>query len=774
MQSMTFKDPVCDMDVDPADSAATVEHRGVSYYFCCEWCAEEFKKTPARFLYPELKKRRKAAAEPDALYTCPMDSEIEQKGPGSCPICGMALEPKTVSLDQIDAPQPEHIDFVKRFRLGLFFTIPLLAIAMGEMIAPHLFEPLSHRGWINPLQLLLSLPVVFISGRPIFFRGWVSIKTRNLNMFTLIALGTAVAFASSVFATFFSSVLPKALHSHGSTVPVYFESAATIIVLVLLGQILELRARSKTSDAIRSLLRLSPSQARFIRASGEEIDIDISLIRTGDRLRVRPGEQVPVDGVVESGESHLDESMLTGESMPVRKMPGDRVIAGTTNQGGSLIVIAKEVGSQTVLSKIVRAVSDAQRTRAPIQRLTDQVSSTFVPTVILISIATAFIWLVLGPAPSAAYALVNAISVLIIACPCALGLATPMSVMVGIGRAAQSGILIRNAEVIERLERIDTIVFDKTGTLTEGKPKLVNVISFGETNETDLLRLCASLEQASEHPLAHAVVDGARAQGVSLLESVNEFQSQAGGGVSGTVGSHHVSIGTNRYLAEIGIDFTRFEAELNKPTDSSETIFFVAIDQKAAGVLCVVDPIKATTAQALTLLRERNLKLVLLTGDRESVAQSIAAKLKIDAFHAEVLPEQKLERVRALQTQGHRVAMVGDGINDAPALAAADVSIAMGTGTDVAMQSAHITLVQGDLMALPKALHLGHAIMRNIRQNLFFAFVYNGIGVPIAAGILYPFFGLLLSPMIASAAMSFSSLSVVTNALRLRRQPIED
>lgn len=773
MQKMTVKDPVCDMDVDPADSAGHVDYRGTTYHFCSSWCVDEFKKTPARFLYPELKKRRKAVASPDAIYTCPMDPEIEQKGPGHCPICGMALEPKTISLENLDAPQPELVDFSKRFKIGLAFTLPLLALAMGEMIVPNAFEAFRHGGLTNFLQLLLSLPVIFWAGRPLFHRGWVSIRTRNLNMFTLIAIGTSVAFAASAFATFFPHMFPNLLRSHGDSVPVYFESAATIIVLVLLGQMLELRARGKTSSAIRSLLKLAPAEARFIRPNGEEIDIDLALIRPGDRLRIRPGEQIPVDGTVESGESTVDESMITGEPVPVLKTAEERVVAGTTNQNGSLVIVAKEVGENTLLSKIVRTVSEAQRSRAPIQKLADRVSAYFVPTVIAVSVLTAIVWYAFGPTPPLAYALLNAISVLIIACPCALGLATPMSIMVGVGRGARSGILIRNAEALERLENIDTIVFDKTGTLTEGKPTLVKVETLNELSESDMLKLAASLEQASEHPLARSVIEGARARGVSAFEGASDFRSKAGGGITGTVASRPVTIGTLAYLKAMAVDITAFETLARRIDDASMTLLYVAIDGRPAGILGVVDPIKATTPAALQALHAQGLRLVLMTGDRSAVAQAIGKRLSIDEIHAETLPERKLELVRALQSQGRKVAMVGDGINDAPALAQSDVSLAMGTGTDIAMQSAHMTLVRGDLMGVPQALHLGKSIMRNIRQNLFFAFIYNGAGVPIAAGILYPFFGLLLSPMIASAAMSFSSLSVVMNALRLRGQRLE-
>jgi Cu+-exporting ATPase len=695
-----------------------------------------------------------------------MHPEIVRDAPGSCPICGMALEPRTPTAEE--GPDPESRDMTRRLWVGTALSVPLIAGAMVEMLPGN---PLSHV--ISPrtlawLQLVLATPVVLWGGWPFFVRGWASVVNRSLNMFTLIALGVGTAYAYSVVATLAPDLFAPSFRTHGGQVGVYFEAAAVITVLVLLGQVLELRARSQTSSAIRALLQLAPTTARRVHADGSDEDVPLDAVMSGDRLRVRPGERVPVDGVVLEGASSVDESMLTGEPIPVEKVPGSPVTAGTVNGTGSFVMRAERVGRETLLAQIVRMVSEAQRTRAPIQRLADVVSSWFVPTVVLVAIATFVAWALAGPEPRMTYALVNALAVLIIACPCALGLATPMSIMVATGRGALAGVLIKNAEALELMEKVDILVVDKTGTLTEGKPKLVTVEAQPAGADTDVLRLAASLERASEHPLAAAIVAGAMQRGIALAE-VHDFRSITGQGVIGRVGSHTVALGNARLLAALGIDADLLRARADVLRADGQTVMFVAIDGRPAGLLGVADPIKPSTPEALRQLRAAGLRIVMLTGDSRTTALAVAARLGIGAVEAEVLPAQKIAVVKRLQAEGHRVAMAGDGVNDAPALAQADVGIAMGTGTDVAMQSADVTLVKGDLRGIVRARALSQATMRNIRENLFFAFVYNALGVPIAAGVLYPFTGLLLSPIVASAAMTFSSVSVIANALRLRR-----
>lgn len=760
------KDPVCGMTVDPHDSEK-VTHEGKDYFFCSSHCAAEFRENPAQYVDEVLKAKRAAEAPKDAIYTCPMHPEVKQVGPGNCPICGMALEPLEASLEE--GPNPELVDFTRRLKWGLSFTAPLLLLAMGEMVFGLPAHTWSSAGLLNWVQFALASPVVLWAGYPFFQRGWSSVKTRNFNMFTLIALGTGVAFVYSVVATIAPGIFPEAFQTHSGQVGVYFEAAAVIVSLVLLGQVLELRARGQTSQAIKSLLTLAPKSARIVRHDGSEEDVALESVHTGNHLRVRPGEQVPVDGVVVSGKSSVDESMLTGEPIPVEKVAGETVIGGTTNQTGSFIMVAKSVGRDTLLSQIVRMVTEAQRSRAPIQRLADVVASYFVPAVIVAAILTAIAWAVWGPEPAMAYALVNAVAVLIIACPCALGLATPMSIMVGTGRGAQAGVLIRDAEALETMEKVDTLVLDKTGTITEGKPKLVVVKAFSGFTENDVLRYAAALEKGSEHPLASAVVAGASTRGINSLPSVQEFQSVTGQGVQGQVDGRATLLGNQALMQAKQVSTSAFEVEAKALRDAGQTALFVAIDGRPAGVIGVADPIKESTQEALEQLREAGLWLVMLTGDHAATAQVVARKLGLSEVIADVRPEQKLEVIRKLQTEGRKVAMAGDGVNDAPALAQADVGIAMGSGTDVAMQSAGITLIKGDLRGVARARNLSRATLRNIRQNLFFAFFYNLLGVPVAAGVLYPVFGLLLSPMIASAAMSLSSVSVIGNALRLRR-----
>ena len=756
-------DPVCGMTVDPEQTAYHATYAGHDYHFCSAGCRAKFVGDPEAYL-------NKSAAEPVAapegtIWTCPMHPEIRQDHPGACPICGMGLEPEMVTADT--GPSAELTDMSRRFWIGLVLAIPVFILEMGGHLFPalHHLVPMKLSIWI---QFALATPVVLWAGWPFFERGWASLKTRNLNMFTLIAMGTGVAWAYSVVATLAPGIFPDAFRAADGTVAVYFEAAAVITVLVLLGQVLELRARERTSGAIKALLNLAPKTARRIAEDGSEAEIPLEDVAVGDRLRVRPGEKVPVDGVVEEGRSALDESMVTGESMPVTKSDGDTVIGGTMNQSGALVIRADKVGRDTMLSCIVQMVAEAQRSRAPIQRMADQVSGWFVPVVIGVAVLAFVIWGVWGPEPRFAHGLIAAVSVLIIACPCALGLATPMSIMVGVGRGAGLGVLIKNAEALEHMEKVDTLVVDKTGTLTEGKPAVTRIIAAKGFEESELLRIAAGVERASEHPLALAIVDAAMGRNIEI-PLVSDFDSPTGKGALGTVEGKRVTLGNARFLAESGIDTAPLAAEADTLRGDGATAIFMGLDARAVGIFAIADPIKPTTAEALAALRADGIKVVMLTGDNRTTAEAVARQLGIDAVEADVLPDQKADVVARLKQEGRVVAMAGDGVNDAPALAAADVGIAMGHGTDVAMESAGVTLLKGDLNGIVRARQLSEATMSNIRQNLFFAFVYNAAGVPIAAGLLYPFFGILLSPMIAAAAMALSSVSVVANALRLNR-----
>jgi Cu+-exporting ATPase len=755
------RDPVCGMEVDISQpKGGTALHEGQLYRFCNTKCREKFEADPEQYLRP----RKPAPVQQAGEYTCPMHPEVSSPEPGDCPICGMALEPVSLSAEESN---PELQDMTRRFRVSLLFSVPVFLLAMSNLIPG---MPVQHAlgSWLAFIELALATPVVVWAGLPLFQRGWTSLKTRRLNMFTLIGVGTGVAYGFSVVATLVPGLLPASVRGHGGEPPLYFEPAAVIVSLVLLGQVLELRARSRTRGALQALLGLAPKSARLVLPDGTERDEPLEAVKQGDRLRVRPGEKVPVDGVVLEGSSSVDESMVTGEPIPVEKKPGDKVTGATVNGTGSFLMHAERVGKETLLSQIVRMVSEAQRTRAPIQGLADTVSAWFVPAVIAVAGATFGAWMLLGPEPRFAHALVNAVAVLIIACPCALGLATPMSIMVGTGRGAAAGVLIRNAEALELLEKVDTLLVDKTGTLTEGKPRLVLVESVGAFEEGEVLRLAASLERASEHPLGHAIVQAAQERGATLAPS-SDFRSITGKGIAGTVGGHSVAVGSAGLLSEVGADPAALRSRAEVLRAEGQTVLFVAVDGQPAGLLGVADPIKSSTQEALQSLRDEGVRVIMLTGDSRTTAQAVAAKLGLDAFEADVMPAQKQQVVERLRAEGRVVAMAGDGINDAPALAAADVGIAMGTGTDVAMESSGVTLVKGDLRGIARARRLSHATMRNIRQNLFFAFAYNTLGVPVAAGVLYPFFGLLLSPMIASAAMSLSSVSVIFNALRLRR-----
>jgi Cu+-exporting ATPase len=752
-------DPVCGMRVDPQTAKHRFAYKGQDYFFCSGRCRERFEVEPETFLQP---KQPEPAPPAGAIYTCPMHPEIKQTGPGSCPICGMALEPEQISLD--DAPDPELIDMTRRFWIALALTLPVFAIEMGGHLGGMHLLPQAGANWIS---FALSTPVVLWAGAPFFVRGWRSLLTRNLNMFTLIAMGTGVAWAYSVVATVVPQAFPPDFRDMHGAVAVYFEAAAVITVLVLLGQVLELRAREKTSGAIRALLGLAPKTARRITEHGDE-DVAIDAIAVGDLLRVRPGEKIPVDGIVTQGRSSVDESMVTGESMPSAKAEGARVIGGTVNQGGGLVVRADKVGRDTMLARIVDMVARAQRSRAPIQRLADQVAGAFVPAVIAAALVAFTAWATFGPEPRFTFGLVAALTVLIIACPCALGLATPMSIMVGIGRGAHSGILIRDAQALEQLERIDTLVIDKTGTLTEGKPRVVAVIPAADVDEGELLRLAASVERGSEHPLAQAILDAANQRGLALSE-VSDFTSPSGKGASATIDGKAVALGNSVLMNELGIATQNLDNSAERARQDGATAIYVAIDGRAAGVIAIADPIKPWAQAALQALRSDGLRIVMLTGDNITTANAVGKTLGIDEVEAGVLPERKSEVVQRLRREGRRVAMAGDGVNDAPALAAADVGIAMGGGTDVAIESAGITLLTGDLMGLMRARQLSKATMRNIRQNLAFAFLYNAAGVPIAAGALYPLFGILLSPMVGAAAMALSSVSVIANALRLSR-----
>ncbi|MCI0403662.1 MAG: heavy metal translocating P-type ATPase [Acidobacteria bacterium] len=801
------------MMVDPATAAGKHEHRGKTYYFCNPRCLEKFRAEPEKYLAPSLVALAGPAAPTPALkparpstgmYTCPMDPEVRQPKPGacpkcgmaleptgapalpttrteyvcpmhpeivrdrpgSCPLCGMALEPRTVTAEEEE--NPELTGMRRRFWVSVALTAPVFFLAMSDLIPGQPVQHMLSPALIHWIQLALATPVVLWGGRPFFERGWASVANHSPNMFTLIAIGTGTAYAYSLVATLAPGIFPDSFRGHGGAVAVYYEAAAVITTLVLLGQVLELQARSQTSSALRALLGLAPKTARRIDANGSEEDVPLEQVQPGDRLRVRPGERVPVDGVVLEGASSVDESMVTGEPIPVEKAAGSRLIGGTVNGTGSLVLRAERVGADTLLAQIVRLVAEAQRSRAPIQRLADRVSAYFVPTVIAVAVLTFIVWAIFGPEPRLAYALVNAVAVLIIACPCALGLATPMSIMVGTGRGATAGVLIRNAEALEILEKVDTLIVDKTGTLTEGKPELGSVITVAGFSESELVRLTASLEAASEHPLAAAIVAAAKANDLKLAR-VEEFRSFSGKGVVGTVEGRKVSLGNRKLFEELKVGLGSLPEQAEALRRDGQTAVFVAVGGKPAGLLGVADPIKASTPEAIKLLHADGVRIAMVTGDSRTTAAAVARRLGIDDVIAEVLPEQKNEIVKRLQKEGRVVAMAGDGVNDAPALAQAHVGIAMGTGTDVAMEAAGVTLVKSDLRGIARARRLSRATLGNIRQNLFFAFVYNTLGVPLAAGALYPFFGLLLSPMIAAAAMTFSSVSVIANALRLRR-----
>jgi len=790
-------DPVCGMMVDSEDAAGEFVFKGKHYLFCSKPCLSKFQAAPESFLgaggpvshasgsadytcpmHPEVHQQGPGscpkcgmALEPDTValpeskteYTCPMHPEIVRDEPGPCPICGMALEPRTVTND---SGNPELADMTRRFWTALALSAPILLLMIADFIPGLSF--LHGNRVVQWVEFALATPVVVWAGWPLFARGWASVVNRSLNMFTLIALGAGAAYVYSIVATIAPFIFPASFRGSGGSIAVYFEPAAVIVTLVLLGQVLELRARSQTSSALRSLLGLAPKTARVIGEDGAESDLPLAQVTSGMKLRVRPGESVPVDGTVSEGNSSVDESMITGEPIPVEKTVGAKVTGGTVNGTGSLVIKAERVGSDTVLANIVRLVSEAQRTRAPIQRLADVVASYFVPVVLAVAVITFALWAIYGPEPRFAHALVNAVAVLIIACPCALGLATPMSIMVGTGRGATAGVLIRNAEALETLEKVDTLVVDKTGTLTEGKPRLTTVETVNGENDDDLLRLTASLEQASEHPLAASIVRGASERKIALVAPAN-FESFPGRGATGEIDGRKVAIGNTRLFKELLIDAEPLLARAESLRLQGQTVMMVAIDGAAAGLIGVSDPVKASTPEAIRTLHKERLRLVMLTGDNLRTAQAVAKELGIDQVQADVLPDQKSEAVKKLQADGRIVAMAGDGVNDAPALAQAEVGIAMGTGTDVAMESAGVTLVKGDLRGIVRAIRLSRATMRNIRQNLLFAFLYNILGVPIAAGVLYPFFGILLSPMLASAAMTFSSVSVIANALRLRK-----
>ena len=813
-------DPVCGMWVDPEAARGSAEYQGKTYYFCSPRCAEKFIAEPEKYLSPKpaaglvqlggvapskpahtepkspLRAEPATTAPQTATYVCPMDPEVQESKPGPCPKCGMALEPQAIEYTcpmhpQIVRDRPgfcpicgmaleprvaagvheeddaELRSMTLRFWTGVVLSVPLLVLSMGSMLKGSPLHALP-TGLLQWLQLALATPVVLWGGWPFFQRGWASLVNRHLNMFTLIAIGTGTAYAYSVVATLLPGIFPQTFRGHNGTVEVYFETAAIIVTLVLLGQVLELRARRRTGAAIRALLDLNPKTARRLRPDGTDEEISLEHVKHGDRLRVRPGDRVPVDGTLEEGSSAVDESMVTGESIPIEKSAGAKVIGGTVNQAGAFIMRAERLGSETLLAQIVRMVAEAQRSRAPIQSLADKVSGYFVPAVIVVAALTFIFWAVFGPEPRLAHAVVNAVAVLIIACPCALGLATPMAVMVGTGRGAHAGVLVKNAEALENMEKVDTLVFDKTGTLTEGKPRLREVYAPGNIPENELLRLSASLERSSEHPLAAAIVRGSQERGLHL-SSAGNFQSLTGKGVAGHVDGHEVVLGNAALLASRNIDSSTLAGKADELRKHGQTVMLAAVDGRAAGVIAVADPIKASTLEALQALRSDGLQLVMLTGDNRVTAAAIARELGIQSFQAEILPEKKSEAVKDLQSKGRIVAMAGDGVNDAPALAQANVGIAMGTGTDVAMESGDITLVKGDLRAIVRARNLSRLTMRNIRQNLFFAFIYNLLGVPIAAGVLYPFFGLLLQPVFAAGAMSFSSVSVIGNALRLRR-----
>lgn len=764
-------DPVCGMKIDPNSAKGGISNfEGREYFFCNPKCKIRFDANPQSYLHKKNETKPVGADDKERIYTCPMHPEVRQKGPGNCPICGMTLEPEEVSLEKDD--NPELADFSQRLMVSSALAIPLLLLGMSDLIPG---QPIQHGlpHWLYAgLQFLLATPVVLWGGFPFFERGWVSVKTWNLNMFTLIALGAGVAYIFSLVGTFFPQVFPDILKAHGQLVPLYYEAAAVIIALVLLGQVLELRARSQTGNAIRALLGLAPKMAKRIRSDGSEEDVPIEHIHLGDQLRVRPGEKIPVDGEVTEGRSVVDESMITGEAIPTEKEAGSKVTGATVNSTGSFVMKATKIGSDTLLSQIVKMVSQAQRSRPPIQKLADQVSSYFVPAVVIVAIATALIWYFFGPEPALTHAIVNAVAVLIIACPCALGLATPMSIMVGTGKGASVGVLIKNAEALERLEKITTLVVDKTGTLTMGKPKLAQVKTINGFEEREVLSLTASLERSSEHPLAEAIVSGAKEKRIQH-EPVSNFESVTGMGVKGVVMGRSVLAGSRKLFEQSGIMTAEVASIATELQSSGYGTMLIAIDGKAAGVIAVKDPIKETSKPAIQYFQAKGIEVVMLTGDSTHTAKVVARELGIDRVEAEVMPDQKNAVIRRLQADRKCVAMAGDGINDAPALAQADIGIAMGTGTDVAIESASVTLVKGDLNGIIRAHRLSEETMKNIRQNLLFAFGYNALGVPIAAGLLYPFFGILLSPMIASLAMSLSSVSVIGNSLRLRRVQLD-
>ena len=804
LEKLTVIDPVCHMTVDPQSSAGSFEFEGHTYHFCSKHCLKKFSENPRQFLqpptqltslkrvssdertytcpmHPEVQKlgtgscpRCGMALEPALIqqpqkkveYTCPMHPQIVRDAPGNCPICGMALEPRTIQL--ADEENPELTDMRRRFSVSLLLATPVFLIGMSDLIPGAPLQRIVSPSVLASVQMALATPVVIWCGWPFFERGWQSIVNRSLNMFTLIALGVAVAYVYSVVATLFPELFPHSFRGHNGAMPVYFEAAAVITTLVLLGQVLELKARSQTGAAIKALLGLAPATARRINANGHEEDVSLDVIQSGDVLRVRPGEKVPVDGIVLDGASSVDESMITGEPIPVEKTVNDPVIGATINATGTFVMRAERVGSETLLAQIVRMVSEAQRSRAPIQRLADLVAAYFVPIVIAIAVATFVVWSLWGPEPRFAYALVNAVAVLIIACPCALGLATPMSIMVATGKAAQNGLLFRNAEAIETMRKVQTLVVDKTGTLTEGKPKLGHVVACGDLQDQELLRLAASLERVSEHPLGAAIVSAAADKKVQLSE-VKSFQYFIGKGVTGVVDNQSVALGNQSLLNDLRVNVSDKLEQVEELRKKGQTVMFAVVDGRLAGLLGIEDPIKPSSLQAIAQLHQEGITTVMLTGDSRATANTVGKRLGIDQVIAEVLPDQKAEVVKRLQSGGTIVAMAGDGINDAPALAQAEVGIAMGTGTDIAMKSADLTLVKGDLLGIVRARVLSRKTMTNIKQNLFFAFIYNSVGVPIAAGVLYPFFGILLSPMIAAAAMSFSSVSVIANALRLRR-----
>jgi Cu+-exporting ATPase len=763
MNSDARVDPVCGMTVDPDATAHRAEHDGNPYYFCSATCCSKFVADPMRYSDLAVSRRAVGAAPEGAIYTCPMHPQIRQVGRGNCPLCGMALEPLLASAET--GPNLELIDMTRRFWIGLALSLPVLALEMGGHLTGLNHYLGQQTG--NWLQLLIGTPVVLWAGWPLLVRGWQSVVNRSLNMFTLVAMGTGVAWVYSVVATLAPSVFPTTFRGAAGAVAVYFEAASVITVLVLLGQVLELRARESTSGAIRALLDLAPKTARRLRADGSDEEVQLDAVQVGERLRIRPGEKVPVDGSVVEGRSAVDESMVTGESMPITKEVGAAVIGGTMNQSGALVIEARKVGRDTMLSRIVSLVAEAQRSRAPIQRLADQVSGWFVPAVIVVSLLAFAAWTIWGPEPRLSYGLVAAVAVLIIACPCALGLATPMSIMVGVGRGAQAGVLIKNAEALEHMEKVDTLVIDKTGTLTEGKPAVTSVVVAPGFAEPEVLRLAASVERVSEHPLAVAIVRAAEERGIATAQ-VSGFDSPTGKGALGSVDGRRIVLGNAAFLLEQGVDASGLAEQADRLRQDSATAIFIGLDGRIAGIFVVADPVKATTPQALSALKAEGIRVVMLTGDNWTTAKAVARRLGIDDVEAEVLPDQKSALVQRHKAAGRVVAMAGDGVNDAPALAAADVGIAMGTGTDVAMESAGVTLLKGDLMGIVRARRLSQAVMRNIRQNLFFAFIYNALGVPVAAGVLYPFFGILLSPIIAAAAMALSSVSVIGNSLRLR------